>query len=413
MTQPNPSTEVAPAKLRRSLSLPLLVLYGLGVTIGAGIYVLIGATAGKAGVYAPLSFVFAAIVMGFSAASFAELSGRFPVSAGEAAYVEGAFHSRLLSLATGGLVVFSGTVSSAAISIGGVGYLLEFFALPEAVLVALVVMLMGAIAAWGITQSVAFAGIFTIIEVAGLIAIIAGGFGSDFDLLRHVPEMVPSPGDAAVWVSVMSAGLLAFFAFIGFEDLVNLAEEVQRPERSLPWAIFLTLLGTSVIYILISFVAIFSGPIDELAASRAPLTLVFSRTTDFSPGTITLIAIVAILNGVIVQMIMASRVLYGLGRQGSLPALFTYVHPSTQTPLFATGCVVVAVLMLALVFPLEGLAETTSLVVLTTFALVNLALVKIKLSGVAPPPGTFVVSIWMPVAGLVSSVVFLSGSLLF
>src|SRR3972149_10427488 len=119
-------------ELRRSLSLPLVVLYGLGVTIGAGIYVLLGATAGRAGIRAPVSFVLASIVVAFSAASFAELSARFPVSAGEAAYVRAGFQSGALSLAVGFLVILSGVVSSAAIAVGSIGYLLEFVELGEA-----------------------------------------------------------------------------------------------------------------------------------------------------------------------------------------------------------------------------------------------------------------------------------------
>ena len=152
--------------LRRALSLPLLVLYGLGVTIGAGIYVLIGAAAGRAGIYAPLSFLVAAVVMGFSAASFAELTGRYPVSAGEAAYVRGAFGSNALSLLAGSLVIFTGVVSSAAIAGGAAGYMLEFIDYSEQAVIACVVLIMGAISIWGIVQSVTFAGLlWTIIAV--------------------------------------------------------------------------------------------------------------------------------------------------------------------------------------------------------------------------------------------------------
>lgn len=303
--------------LKRALSLPLLVLYGLGVTIGAGIYVLIGATVGRAGVYAPFSFLVAALVMGFSAASFAELTGRYPVSAGEAAYVRGAFGSNTLSLLAGFLVIFTGVVSSAAIAVGSAGYLLELTSAPEMLVIACVVLVMGLISIWGIVQSVTFAGLFTLIEVGGLVAIIFGGIGAESDILARLPEAVPELGDAVAMSAVMSAGLLAFFAFVGFEDLVNLAEEAREPARMLPWAIFLTLLGASIVYLLVTYVAVWSVPAEELAASRAPLSLVFARTTGFAPAVITLIAIVATLNGVIVQMVMSARVLYGLAKQGS------------------------------------------------------------------------------------------------
>ena len=167
--------------LKRSLTLTNAVLYGLGVTIGAGIYVLIGAAAGRAGMYAPLAFVVAAALMGLTAASFAELGGRMPVAAGEAAYVRAAFQSDRLATLVGLLVIAIAIVSAAAISIGSAGYIGVFLALPEPVRIALVVLAMGAIAAWGIKESVVFAGVMTVIEIGGLLLLIVAGawFGSD------------------------------------------------------------------------------------------------------------------------------------------------------------------------------------------------------------------------------------------
>ena len=404
-----PNTAMA-TQLNRSLSLPLLVLYGLGVTIGAGIYVLIGATAGRAGVYAPLSFVFAAFVMGFSAASFAELTGRYPVSAGEAAYVRGAFNSQTLSLLAGCLVIFAGIVSAAAISVGAAGYLQEFVALPQAILILFVIAAMGAIAIWGIMHSAIIAGALTLIEIAGLVAIIAGGFGTDIDILARLPQSMPTLADTAALGMIMSAGLLSFFAFIGFEDLVNLAEETRNPHRNMPWAILLTLVGASLIYILVALVAVWSGPLDELAASSAPLSLVFARTTGLSPAVITAIAIVATLNGVIVQMVMAARVVYGLARQGSLPSTLAHVGATTRTPTTATYIVIAAILILALAIPLEPLAEATSIAVLASFSLVNLSLVKLKLNRRPAPDGVFTVPVWVPVCGFLTCLGFLAAS---
>ena len=398
-------------KLRRALSLPLLVLYGLGVTIGAGIYVLIGATAGRAGIYAPFSFLIAALVMGFSAASFAELTGRYPVSAGEAAYVRGAFGSNALSLLAGSLVIFTGVVSSAAIAVGSAGYLLEFVTISELVVISCVVLFMGLISIWGIVQSVTFAGIFTLIEVGGLLAIIFGGFGGQPEILERLPEALPPLGDAVAMSAVMSAGLLAFFAFVGFEDLVNLAEEAREPARMLPWAILLTLLGASLVYLLVTYVAVWTVPAEELAASRAPLSLVFERTTGLTSSVITLVAVVATLNGVIVQMVMSARVLYGLARQGSLPAVFARVNKVTHTPIQSTVAVVATILVLALFIPLEPLAEATSFSVLTSFALVNLALVKLKLARKPAPANACIVGTWVPVVGFLTCLAFLAGSI--
>lgn len=396
-------------ELRRALSLPLVVLYGLGVTIGAGIYVLLGATTAKAGIYAPASFVLAAIVMMFSAASYAELSARFPVSAGEAAYVQAGFNSAWLSATVGFLVIASGVVSSSAISLGSTGYIRAFLDVPVTWLVIIIVITLGVIAAWGIMESVLFASLFTIFEVGALLWIVAVGVIENPAIIAELPRVFPAMGDATAWVAVASAGLLAFFAFIGFEDIVNLAEEMERPERTLPWAIFLTLgLGT-LIYFMVTAVAVLSVPLDELAASEAPLSFVFGHISGASPVIISAIAIAATLNGVIIQIIMASRVLYGLAKQGTAPAIFGRVHPWTRTPLWATAAVSAVVLTLAISAPLEGLAECTSWIVLIVFAMVNGALFLLKLKREYAQPGGFAVWIGIPVLGFFTCIALLIG----
>jgi APA family basic amino acid/polyamine antiporter len=168
------SEQTGHTTLKRSLSLPLVTLYGLGVTIGAGIYVLVGVTAGRAGMSAPLAFIAAAFVMSFSAASYSELSGRLPVSAGEAAFVDKAFSLRWLSLAAGLGIVAAGVVSAAAICVGSVGYVQQFVPLPPHILIPLIVVIMTAIAAVGIMESVGLAAILTALEILGLVAVSCG-----------------------------------------------------------------------------------------------------------------------------------------------------------------------------------------------------------------------------------------------
>lgn len=396
------------AELRRSLGLSLVVLYGLGVTIGAGIYVLLGAAAGKAGMHAPMAFVGAAVVMGFSAASFAELAARMPVSAGEAAYVHVGFGSKKLSAMVGFLVIASGTVSSAAIAAGSTGYIREFVDAPAWILVVAIVLGLGAVAAWGIVESVLFAGLFTVFEAGALLVIVGAGIWSDPQILTGLPAILPAAGDGAAWAGIAGAGLLAFFAFIGFEDMVNLAEEVREPERTLPRAIFLTLVLGTLLYFMVTAVAVLAVPVDELAASDAPLSFVFERITGASPALITVIAIAATLNGVIIQIVMASRVLYGLAKQGSVPIHFARVDARTQTPLIATGTVVAMVMALALAVPLENLAEWTSRIVLVVFTLVNASLILIKRRGTPPPEGAFTVKIWVPALGVVTCLALLA-----
>lgn len=397
-----------PPGLKRVLGLTLVVLYGLGVTIGAGIYVLIGASARQAGIYAPVSFCIAALVMAPTAASFAELSSRMPVSAGEAAYVREGLNSRGLALAVGLLVVTAGVVSAAAVAIGAAGYISVFIGAPDDLIITLVVLAMGLAAAWGILESVSLAGVLTLIEIGGLALIVVAGIGNDPSIVLRFGEVVPGSFDPVIWSGVFSAGLLAFFAFIGFEDLVNIAEEVKEPLKVLPWAIFLTLVLSTLIYVCVVTVAVLSVPLEGLAASKAPLGFVYESVTGGSPLIISAIAIVATLNGIIVQMIMASRVLYGLSAQGDLPGILSQVSPLTRTPLIATALVVAIILMLALAFPIEGLAVMTSRVTLTIFSLVNLALLRLKLREDAPPEGIFTVGLWVPVAGLSASLLLLA-----
>ncbi len=407
------SDQVARTGLKRSLTLPLVTLYGLGVTIGAGIYVLIGVTAGRAGMSAPLAFMAAAFVMSFSAASYCELSGRLPVSAGEAAFVDKAFSRGWLSLAAGLGIVAAGVVSAAAICVGSVGYVQQFVPLPAHLLIPLIVLLMTAIAAVGIMESVMLAAIFTALEILGLFAVIAGGFHSQPDMLVRLPEVVEGAGNWAMWAGVLSAGVIAFFAFIGFEDIVNVAEEVVEPERTMPRAIGLTLIISTLLYVLVAYVAVMSVPVETLAASAAPLSLLFSEVTPFPALLIAGIASVATLNGVIVQSVMASRVLYGLSNLGHLPGWLAHVHGVTRTPLKATVLVGTLILVLAMAVPLEALAEWTSRVTLSVFALVNAALIRIKLKEPVVPRGVMRVPMWVPVAGLAACLGFLVASALY
>ncbi|NJO32326.1 MAG: amino acid permease [Rhodospirillales bacterium] len=393
-----PQTASASASLTRSLSLAHATLYGLGVTIGAGIYVLIGAAAARAGMHAPLAFVVAAALMALSAASFAELACRYPVAAGEAAYARVAFGSRKIATAVGLLVVAIALVSAAAISIGSAGYLSVFFPLPAPILVAAVVIAMGAIAAWGIKQSVSFAGIMTLIEIGGLLLLILIGVASDGPVVARLPEMIPSPNPALL-AGLVGTVLLAVFAFIGFEGLANIAEEVRQPKLTLPRAIFLTLAISTLLYVCVVWVALITVGPSELAQSQAPLALVFERLTGASPRTMSAIAVIATLNGIIVQIIMASRVLYGLAHQGDLPAPFGSVSSRTHTPLPATVFATLVVLMLALALPLHSLAEVTSRLTLVVFTMVNLSLIVIKKREMSLVTEGYEAPAWAPWAG--------------
>jgi basic amino acid/polyamine antiporter, APA family len=395
------------ASLPRTLTLTHAVLYGLGVTIGAGIYVLVGIAVGRSGMHAPLAFVGAVIVLAFTAGTFAELGTRMPVSASEAAYVRAAFRREWLSLTVGLLVIVTAIVSAATISVGSAGYIGVFLPLPDPWIITGVILVMGVIACLATVQSVTFAGIMTLIEVAGLLLIIVAGLGQGSDIVTRLPEAWPTLGDGAAWSAVAGTALIAVFAFIGFEHLVNIAEEMKSPTRTLPRALFLTLGLSALFYALVVWIAVTAVPPDELSRSPAPLALVFERLTGLPLLTMSAIAIVATLNGIIVHMIMIARVIYGLASLGSLPRGLARLNPVTGTPLLATAIGVAAILVLALAVPLAGLAELTAQGTLVIFAIVNLALIRIRRREKAPPPGIYVCAVWVPYAGFATSVLLL------
>jgi amino acid transporter len=401
---------VRPVPLRRRLGLPLLVLYGVGITIGAGIYVLIGAVAGHAGRYAPWSFMLAAAAMAFTVGSYTELATRFPVSAGEAAYVRAAFHSRLASTLTGLLTILIGIVSSATVALGAAGYIGQFVGLPPAMIVIVVVAALGAVAAWGILESVLLASLFTLIEAGGLIIIIGAALYADLPFAAVLIE--PPPFDAHVLSGIAFASLLAFFAFIGFEDLANVVEEAKVPRRDIPRAMVLTLVISTVLYLSVAAIAVTAVPVERLAASPAPLSLVFRTVAGVSPATISAIAIVATLNTILAQMTMAARVIYGMARQDDLPRVIGHVHPKTATPIVATVLIVVATVVLALLVPFERLAEGTSLATLVVFALVNLSLLRLRHDRVHSAGPHVRVPVWVAVAGLATCLAMMAAVVL-
>ncbi len=390
------------SRLVRSLGLAHAVLYGLGITIGAGIYVLVGLAAERAGAYAPIAFLLAAAAMVFTAATFAELGTRMPVAASEAAYIEAAFRRRRLALAVGLLGVLTSAVSGATIAVGAAGYVSVFLPLPKPILVTGVILILGVIAMGATVQAVSVAGLMTIIEVGGLAIIIVAGV-LQLDLVTPVRNLGPSLIDASVWPGVASTALLAVFAFIGFEHLVNISEEMKDQSRTLPQALFITLGVTSVLYALVVLIAVVAVVPSELAASPAPLALVFHRLTGWPIGIMSAIAIAATLNGILVNMIIMARVLYGLADRGQLPTFLAQVNPNSRAPTNATLLAVAAIMLLALALPLSHLADLTSIGTLLVFVLVNAALIVIKWREVATPQQIFSCPPWVPVAGVVTS----------
>ncbi|MEM9060464.1 MAG: APC family permease [Pseudomonadota bacterium] len=391
---------MAEAGLKRRIGLGLLTFYGVGVMIGAGIYVLVGHVAGETGGWAPLAFLVAGLVAAPTAVSYAELSVRIPESAGEAAYVRAATGSGSLAALIGLAVAMVGVVSAAAVLNGGVGYLRALVDVPPEMLATIIAVLLGGAAIIGVLESLAFAAVLTLIEVVGLFVVVGVGLSFPADL----------PPEPPLAMSGLAAGaLLAFFAFIGFEDMVNMAEETRDPGRTMPRAIIAAMALTTLIYILVAWAAVRAVPSEALAQSERPLALVFETATARNAGFLAAIAVAAALNGVLAQIVMASRVLYGLGRFAPVFAIFHRAHPRFGTPVLATALCVVVVLALALTLPIAELAELTSTVLLAIFAAINLTLIVIKRRRRAEG---FRAPVWVPWLGLVLSVAALAWGLL-
>ncbi len=390
--------------LKRAFNLPLLTFYGLGTILGAGIYVLIGEVAGSAGVHAPLAFVIASVLAGFSAFSYAELSARYPLSAGEAVYAQRAFGKTWLAMTVGFLIVFIGMVSSATLVNGFVGYLQVFVQWPAWLIITLLVVMLVAVAIWGISESAWLAAITTVIEMSGLLLILWVAM-PEVDIVPTLQQSLTISFDFTTLAGIFGGAFIAFYAFIGFEDIVNVAEEVREPNRTLPRAVLLSLGIATLLYMAVAVVSIGLVAPAELARSDAPLALVYQQATDSVPVFIGLVGLSAVINGALIQIVMASRVLYGMASQGWIPQWLATISPLTRTPLHSTLLIGIVILLLALWLPLVTLAKITSLVTLMVFSLVNLSLWRIKRSE-PRPEGIIVFPVWLPVAGFLFSSTF-------
>ncbi|MBI1424816.1 MAG: amino acid permease [Gammaproteobacteria bacterium] len=392
-------------ELNRRITLPLLTFYGIGTILGAGIYVLIGEVAGIAGLFTPWSFLVASVLAGLSAFSYAELAARFPKSAGEAIYIHESFHHPALSLIVGLMIVAVGTISSATLTHGLLGYLAHFVQLPDVLVIVITVGILGGIVIRGIGESVIFASLMTLFEILGLLIVIWVARAGFTHLPAQLPQMWPG-AHALAWSGILLGAFVAFYAFIGFEDMVNVAEEVIRPQQTLPRGIIIALVVTTAFYFLVALLSVLVVAPAALAQQSAPLAFIYHQMTGREPWPIALIGVASIVNGILIQMVMASRILYGMSRQRWLPGWLGSVNPRTRTPINATLVVLLLILAFAFWLPLLSLAKLTSFISLTIFSLINLALLRIKRRGEQSPGIS--VPLWVPACGFLFSVVFLA-----
>lgn len=369
--------------LKRELGLTMLIFYGVGTILGLGIYVLIGKISEQAGMLSPFAVFVSAIIAGFTGLSYSELSARIPKSAGEVNYVEAGFSNKYLSTLVGWMIVLSAMISTATVVNGYVGYVQVFVNWPGYIIIILIVLGLGTVAAWGIRESAILIAVITLVELSGILLVIFAGADKLASIPENLDQLLPS-GDIDQWRGIAAASFLAFFAFIGFEDMVNISEEARNPVRDMPRAIIISFFILSVLYILVALIANLSMSQEALGASTAPLADIVAAKKPGYAKLVSLISLVAIVNGVLVQIIMCARVMYGMAEIKMAPALLHEVHSKTRTPLNGTVLTVIVVLVLALSFKLENLAKATNFVLLIVFMIVNLSLVSIKRKHAAP-----------------------------
>ncbi len=397
-------------KFKRAISPRALALYGLGTVVGAGIYVVIGKIIGMSGALAPVAFLIAAIAAGLTALSYTELSIRIPESGGSAAYVSAGFDSRLLTAIAGWAIVATGITSAATVTTGVVGYSKVFVTIPEQAAILGLVTSLTLIAAIGIRQTSLFMALTTIAGVFGLVWVI----GHAWNDLHHYPSLVReawSEERGRISSIIIPAGFLAFYAYIGFEDLVTLSEEAQDQPSAMPRAIWFTLIVSLLLYLVVSVAAVSTLSPERLAASVAPLVDVV-REKGASGYILGGVSLLMIINGAMAHIVMVPRVLHDLANhRRSAPTWLARVNTGTGTPVLATTLAGAAVAGLALFFPTETLAGWTSFILLGVFMAANLSLVVIKLRAKERLP-EFAVPLPVPIAGATVSLGLIVGEII-
>ena len=367
------SSSAEGSALARTVGWKRLTLYGVGTMVGGGFYALSGKVAGSVGLLTPLAFALAGVLALVTALSFAELASRLPHAGGSARYVEAAFGSKRFAAVVGWAIIATGLVSAATLSVATVGFIGDLVAAPALPATIGLVLLLGSIAAWGGREAVGAVVLITIIEVGALLYV-GGSAAVQLEPGAIDPAALFVPAAPEAWMGVFAAAFLAFYAFIGFEDMVTLAEEVRDARSKLPRALILAIAVTLSLYVIVSALVVLATDPEALAAASTPLAEVVRGQGAAATSAIVWVSILTGVNGALVQIVMAARVGYGMASRGYAPRILGVVSERTRTPLYATAAATAVVLALALSFGLKTLAEATSAIILGVFACVNLGL---------------------------------------
>jgi len=357
-------------KLKREIGLFEMTMYGVGIILGAGIYALIGEAASVAGNALWMSFLVGAFIACLTGLTYAELSSIFPKVAAEYHYTKKAFGKPLVSFIIEWMMIVVGVVSAAAVALGFGGYLSGLIGSNIIIGAVILIILCAFLIFWGIKQTVKVNVIFTLIEILGLLVIIFLGIGH-FGSVDYFETPSGFSG-------IMIAAILVFFAYIGFEGIVNVAEETKNPRKTLPKAIVLSIAISTILYILVAISAISILPWQTLGASSAPLADVANAAMPGSYLFLSIIALFATANTVLIIMLANSRIIWGMSREKVFPTVFNKIHPQRHTPHIAILLTLIATIMFALIGNIRIVAEITNFGIFFIFIFINAALIVLR-----------------------------------
>jgi basic amino acid/polyamine antiporter, APA family len=375
-------------RLLPTMGAGMLALYGLGSMLGAGIYGLVGKAAGMLGGAVWASFVIAMAAALLTGLSYAALGSRYPRAGGAAYIIERAFKRRILSYAAGLCVVASGLTSMATgskivaenlLTLAGI----ENFPLP--IVAALYLALLCAVVWRGLKESLWFNALCTIVEATGLIFVVI--LGARFWGSANLLELPTEQDWAATGMLLLQSSVLTFFAFLGFEDTLNVSEEVKDPRRNVPLGLIGAMIGATVLYLLIAVTAVSVVPWHELAEAPAPLGAVMAHAAPWLPTIVyTVVTIFAVANTALINFVMGSRLIFGMARQGLLPEMLSRIHPKRNTPHYAAVAIFVVAAILVFAGDVSQLAAATVILLLGVFTMMNLAQIVLAKRPGEPPP---------------------------
>ena len=359
-------------QLKRALGLAECVFFGVGSILGAGIYTLIGKVAGLSGNFIWLSFMIASVAAMCTAFSYAELSAAFPKSGGEYVYAKKAFGQKTGTF-LGVMISLNGIVSGATVAVGFAGYLSGLLPVNSLIGSLGIIALIFIVNASGIRQSSVINVVFTLVEAAGLVFVIVAAFPA----IGAVSYTELPPGG---YSDILAGSALAFFAYIGFEDIMKLAEETKNPEKNIPRALFISSIIVVVLYSLVAVCVVSALPYETLSNSKSPLADIIGH--QFGTTGILIISVIALFstsNTILSNMLGSSRVLLNMSSEVRIFRPLSYVLPKRKTPVVALVLIMAAMCGFAFIGKIETIARIATIFIFITFIIVNLSVVVLRI----------------------------------